>query len=780
MWNPRSLRLKTLGILGLLLCAVGALSFAASAWMLDSSLGEFEQRVAQERVARVASAIQQDVSARVRVASDYGFWDDAAAFMSEPDEKFLTVNFTAESLRNAQVAAVAFFGLDGHLHAGVEMREGRRETLDETRPLVQRMRDLVMDRALAGRSIGGDAKRWVDGRPLLMVFSPVRRTERLSPQLGWLVMLQGLDEANLRELSQTTGASFRLLPAAAGGAARADSAAQVSTAAAQITQPLRDALGESELLLQVDLPPALERQRQTGLLVLLLNSFVLVLLAGAAAVLLLDRLILRRLAEFARLARRHRGAGRARPGQAQAQRWPVQGQDELDELALALNGMVGSLDQARAELERDVRTDALTGLGNRRQLYEQIDQLLGQKARHRELTLALLLIDLDDFKLLNDSLGHELGNHLLVQTGQTLKKLVRASDVVTRLGGDEFALIYVAEKGELGVLSFVRRLQQALAQPVSYQDMEVTVTGSIGIAYLHAKPGQTINKDDLLRNAELAMYAAKRAGKGRYSLFNDALLGDVQERMLLEQQLRECLRQDQLEVWFQPILDVRTGEVAMFEALARWPLEGGYCSPARFIPVAEETGLINELGAAVARKVIAALPALLALDARHVVNVNLSPRQLMSRHLVEQMCSLVDGAGLSRDSIHFELTESALASNADFAKQQLDALAAAGFHLHLDDFGTGYSSLHRLQSLPFSTLKLDRSFVVMLGQGDARIARSIISLAEQLGLQVIAEGIETLEQQERLLDLGCHLIQGYLHAKPMPLPDLLAWLARRG
>jgi len=772
LWSRRSLRLKTLGILVLLLCVVGALSFAASAWMLDRSLAEFEQRAVSERVARVSSAIQQDVTARVRVASAYGFWDDAAAFMEQQDEKFLSVNFTVESLRNAQVSAVAFLALDGHLHAGVEMREGQRQLLDESRPLVQHMRALVMDPALAGRSIGGDAKRWADGQPLLMVFSPVRRAERLSPQVGWLVLVQVLDEPNLRELSQGAGVDFRFLPARAEALGAA--AAPVHNSAAQVTQPMRDALGVSELLLQVDLPPALERQRQTGLLVLLLNSFVLVLLAAAAAVLLLDRLILRRLADFARLARRQRHGAAAWP-----QHWPVQGQDELDQLALALNTMVSSLDQARDELERDVRTDGLTGLGNRRQLYEQLDHLLGQQARHRELTLALLLIDLDDFKLLNVSLGHELGNHLLVQTGRRLKELVRASDVVTRLGGDEFALIYVAEKGELGVLSFVRRVQQALAQPVSYQGLEVTVTGSIGIAYIATQAGQALNKDDLLRNAELAMYAAKRAGKGRYSLFNDALLGDVQERMLLEQQLRECLRQDQLEVWFQPIIDVRSGEVAMFEALARWPLDGGYCSPTRFIPVAEETGLINELGAAVARKVIAALPALLAVKARHVVNVNLSPRQLMSRHLVEQMCSLVDGAGLSRDSIHFELTESALASNADFAKQQLDALAAAGFHLHLDDFGTGYSSLHRLQSLPFSTLKLDRSFVVMLGEGDARIARAIISLAEQLGMQVIAEGIETEAQQQRLQELGCHLIQGYLHARPMPLDALLAWLAQR-
>jgi len=215
LWSRRSLRLKTLGILVLLLCVVGALSFAASAWLLDRSLAEFEQRAVSERVARVSSAIQQDVTARVRVASDYGFWDDAAAFMEQQDEKFLSVNFTVESLRNAQVSAVAFLALDGHLHAGVEMREGQRQLLDESRPLVQHMRALVMDPALAGRSIGGDAKRWADGQPLLMVFSPVRRAERLSPQVGWLVLVQVLDEPNLRELSQGAGVDFRFLPARA-------------------------------------------------------------------------------------------------------------------------------------------------------------------------------------------------------------------------------------------------------------------------------------------------------------------------------------------------------------------------------------------------------------------------------------------------------------------------------------------------------------------------------------------------------------------------------------
>ncbi|MCV2370115.1 bifunctional diguanylate cyclase/phosphodiesterase [Roseateles oligotrophus] len=776
MLNVRSLRLKTLGILVLLLCLVGTASFGTSAWLLVASLSEFEQTVATERLARVESALYQDAEARVRLTVDYAVWDDAARHLFQYDEQFLRSNFTFQSMGNAQTSSAVFLTTAGKLHSSVGFRAGQRISLAESSGLIESMRALVLNPVLVQKAVAGNAMRWIDGRPFLLVFSPVRGAEDGSPQVGWLVMAHAFDLDNLRELVQTTGASFEILQARAEASKGADLALQ-----ANLNKRLSDTFGPSDLVLRIDPPPPLDSQRRTGLLLLLSNTLLLVLLAAGAAVFLLDRLILKRLALFASMAlRQRRGESNATP-----QAWPVQGRDELDQLALALNGMMDNLGAARADLERDVRTDALTGLGNRRLLYEQLDHLMGQQGRHSELTVAVLLVDLDDFKLINDSLGHEAGNYLLQQIARTLEQLVRASDVVTRLGGDEFALIYVAENGELGVQQFVRRVQQAIALPLDYQGSVLTVTGSVGIAFANLDPGKekgagaTLDKDNLLRNADLAMYAAKKAGKGRYSFFADAMLGDVQQRMQLEQRLRECLRLDQLEVWFQPIIDVRSGEVAMFEALARWPLDGGYCSPERFIPVAEETGMITELGAAVARKVIEALPSLLAVSQAHVVNVNLSPKQLMNKQLVAQMCDLIDAAGLLRSSIHFELTESALAHNADFAKQQLDALAEAGFHLHLDDFGTGYSSLHRLQSLPFSTLKLDRSFVLMLGEGDERISKAIILLAEQLGMSVIAEGIETAEQQARLQALGCHLIQGYLNARPMPLAQLLLWLEQR-
>ncbi len=748
-----SLRQRILGVLTLLLCAVGAASFVASSVLMDRSLAAFEERAGRDQFARVDLGLRQEVDSLLRTVMDYGHWDEAAKHLAQLDPGFLRGIFTVEALGNLDVDYVAFLALDGQLHSSVDVRRGLIESLLITDPVVIETMARVLGVPPALRERGGDLKVWLNGGPVLLAFSPVRMRAAGSPTVGWVVMGREWNASRLSRLVQLTGSHFSLLNTHSG------------------SPGLVDALGASALHLVVETPQALEAQKTTGKRLLLANALVLVVLGVLAVVVLLDRLVLKRLGQFAQLARSQRSTDAAL-----LQPWPVRGNDELDDLALSLNTMVSALGAARQGLERDVRTDALTDLGNRRLLYEQLDHLLALQARQPDISLAVLLIDLDDFKLINDSLGHEAGDFLLVEIARALQQLVRASDVVVRLGGDEFALIYVAQADVLGVRRFAERVQETIAQTRIYQGSSLTVSCSIGVSYASGQ----VDKDSLIRNADLAMYDAKQLGKGRCSFYNDTMLGNVQERMLLEQQLRECLRLDQLEVWFQPIIDARTGQTPMLEALARWPLPGGgFCPPDKFIPVAEESGLITALGMAIANKVVAAMPALLALNPQQIVNINLSAKQLASTTLVLEMCALVDNHGVPRSCVHFELTESAVAKDVALAGQHMAALAQAGFHLHLDDFGTGYSSLHRLQTLPFSTLKLDRSFVIQLGQGDARIAKVILALGAELGMDVIAEGIETAQEHERLQALGCHFMQGYLHAKPMPLHAMLAWLVAR-
>lgn len=761
-----SLRTKMLFTLVLFLSAVGAIGFGVSAYLLNQSLNDFEQRSAASQFARVEAGLDQDVDALVRTAVDNAVWDDFAQYVSKPDPRFLEKVFSLESLKNIKVDSVALFTLDGGLHSSVDTAHGQRGTLSSDSNLVHSIQAALMTPAAQNLHLGGNLKLMVDGRPVLAGFCHVRGSDAAAANVGWLVLVRSLDSASMASLVQTTGSQLSI-----GARGQTD---PLPGGALQMHKVLTDTVGGRALQLNVVKQSGLDSQRNTGFLILLINALVLVTIAAVGAVLVFDRMILKRLTNFADKARDLQSA---KPGVIHA--WPVRGSDELDALALALNDMVAESERARNQLMLDVRTDSLTGLGNRKLLLEKLEHFLGLRKRQANpptLSIAVLLIDIDDFKIINDSLGHEAGNYLLKEIAYSLQVMVRASDVVTRLGGDEFALIFAADNDPLGVDQFATRVQKTVSKPRSFNGSVLTVSCSIGIAIATG----TSDKDSLLRDADLAMYASKAAGKGRHSFFQDVMLANVQERMVLEQQLRECLRMDELEVWFQPILDVRTNEVAMFEALARWPLSGGgFCPPDRFIPVAEESGLIHQLGADVARKVVQALPALRALNPNHIVNINMAPKQLMSKQMVHQMCALLDDAGLPRTSVHFELTESALANDADYASTQLDALVQAGFHLHLDDFGTGYSSLHRLRSMPFSTLKLDRSFVILMGNGDDRIARVIVTLAQQLGMDVIAEGIETAEQQAMLIALGCHFIQGYYHARPMPLPQLLQWLQDR-
>ena len=282
-----------------------------------------------------------------------------------------------------------------------------------------------------------------------------------------------------------------------------------------------------------------------------------------------------------------------------------------------------------------------------------------------------------------------------------------------------------------------------------------------------------------MRNADIAKYAAKAEGKNRCVFFTDQMYQRVQERMTMEQALRLAVTNESLEAWFQPVVELSTGRVVALEALARWLREDGYCPPDQFIPIAEESDLIRALGLLIAKKSMAALVVIRQTHPQITVGVNLSVRQLRSRQTLTRLCELVDGQHLPRDSVHFEVTESDVARDFLLLEEHLNLYVQAGFSLNLDYFGTGQSSLHRLQGLPVSTLKIDKSFVDLIDSGDERFVKTILLLSEQLGLAVIAEGVETAHQRDRLQALGCQFIQGYFYARPMPLPDLLKFLTNQ-
>jgi diguanylate cyclase (GGDEF)-like protein/PAS domain S-box-containing protein len=427
------------------------------------------------------------------------------------------------------------------------------------------------------------------------------------------------------------------------------------------------------------------------------------------------------------------------------------------------------------ELARLAYEDELTGLSNRAMLVDHIAHAL---ARAAEVGIgpSLIYVDLDDFKIVNDAYGHPYGDELLKQVAQRLTAETGSEDVVARLAGDEFAVLVNPAASVEQVFLLADRIAEAIGQPVVLSTGPVVdVTTSMGIRAW--KPGD-VSPEVFLRDADVAMYVAKAEGKGKRRVFSTAMHDAVVERHQLAQDLRAAIAEDQLWVALQPQVAVEDGRIVGVEVLARWehPTDG-LISPARFVPLAEDTGLIVDIGRWVLREgvnTVAALDEVPGLE--HVrVSVNVSSRQLAVDSFVPEIAALLAQSGINPARLILEITESALQADPDRCIAQLVELRAMGLAISIDDFGTGASSLSRLAGFPLDELKIDRAFIVDAAGGDPRglaMLRTIAALGRELGLEVVAEGVETLEQLACVRGSGAHLVQGFLYSRPLPFAEL--------
>ncbi|WP_217913477.1 putative bifunctional diguanylate cyclase/phosphodiesterase [Miltoncostaea marina] len=416
--------------------------------------------------------------------------------------------------------------------------------------------------------------------------------------------------------------------------------------------------------------------------------------------------------------------------------------------------------------------DALTGLPNRSLLHDRLELAFARAARtgHRP---AVLFLDLDHFKVVNDSLGHTAGDRLLVAVAGRLSAVLRPQDTLARLGGDEFVALVEDIGGEADALRVAGRLQAALVDPFDVDGAEVFASASVGIALAS---GPDASPESVVRDADAAMYRAKERGRGRSELFDERMLERAVHRLETESALRRAIAGDELRVAYQPILDLERGAIAGVEALVRWQHpQRGLVMPGDFIPLAEDTGLITELGAIVLESACRQARAWGAGAARPVsVSVNLSGRELGAPGFVRSVADTLDATGLDPALLCLEITESMLMVDLQATLGALADLRALGVRLAVDDFGTGYSALAYLKTFPVHELKIDRSFVAGLERDprDAAIVGTILALAEALGLSVVAEGVETEAQERRLRELGCRLAQGHRFARPALAEDI--------
>jgi diguanylate cyclase (GGDEF)-like protein len=465
--------------------------------------------------------------------------------------------------------------------------------------------------------------------------------------------------------------------------------------------------------------------------------------------------------------------------------------DELGKLALSFQEMAGNLEKSRVKVERLAYHDSLTGLPNRFRAHQTLHRMIAL-ARRENRRMAVLFLDLDNFKRVNDTLGHQVGDQLLMEMATRLQVVLRAEDVIhqeavhnapdvlARLGGDEFIVLLSNVGSSQDAAKVASRILDIMRLPFYFNDNEIYSGCSIGISLF---PGDGSDVDDLIKRADAAMYQAKEQGRNNYQFYSAAYNLAALEHISLEGRLRRALKNNELMLYYQPLVQASTGKIVGLEALLRWndPLEG-IIPPDRFIPVAEESGLILPVGEWVLREAGRQLSVWLAAGLTDAsVSVNVSAVQLQRQDLVTIVNQVLKDNGLHPWQLELEITETALMKIRPEVIGDLNAMRQKGVTVSLDDFGTGYSSLSLLQELPIGKLKIDKSFVrdMLVDPKDAAIVSAVLFIAKSLGLCSTAEGVETPEQAARLAEEGCDQLQGYLLCRPLPVAEMTEFLKSR-
>ncbi len=434
---------------------------------------------------------------------------------------------------------------------------------------------------------------------------------------------------------------------------------------------------------------------------------------------------------------------------------------------------VSQLKEAHLRMEELAYVDSLTGLANRVLFRDRLEQALKSLMRTGS-SAALLYLDLDEFKRINDSLGHDVGDAVLMKVAQTLRSCVRFQDTVARMGGDEFVILLTDVEGMEGASAVARKILLKMSNPINLLKNEILITPSIGITLA---PVDSLNADILLKNADMAMYKAKSSGRNNYQFFTEEMNAQVVDNLNIENDLRSALDQDQLYMKYQPKCDIKTKQLIGVEALLRWdhPTKGEM-SPEYFIPIAETAGLMIKLGNWVLKTACREIKALESMGMADInLAVNLSTRQFRDPELIAHIQNALNETGFKAIKLELEITETTLMDQIDHAIELLDQIKALGISLTIDDFGTGYSSLNYLKRLPIDTLKIDKAFITGIpdDKDDMEISSAVIAMAHKLGIKVVAEGVSTKAHWEFLEKNNCDIAQGYLMGKPMLTDELI-------
>lgn len=765
--SHRSLAVVTLKQVGAALVGAGFLFSGLGWWGMSRQFDRFDARQYRQDLDRVSMLLQRDADLMRGLVLDYATWDEAYEYVYGRNDAFITSNFTFPTLNQLQLHGLAVVSRTGRVQVALEWDISNDQDT-QAKPVSPEVVQWIVKEAKRNEQEPPNYYFvWIEQRPILISTAQIinhRNGQRSDARLYFIRYLDGSYHQLLQSL---TGASFGFTSA--------------TPAALPVTDNGREWVAQKEIApgmgICVKGGTRLAAERRGIFLLFVGNGLLLVLVSLAGIYAILQRRVLGRLNRFAQRA------VLVQQTHDHSIRWPVEGDDELDHLATALNQLQATVAQRQMELHQVAYSDSLTGLANRRSLLDYLTHLM-QEAPATGVH-ALILLDLDHFKKVNDTRGHQQGDELLVEVGHRLREFIAGKGMVARLGGDEFVLVVpqVAPDRDRAMHQAEQIAQAILARlvhPYDHVGREQGITASIGIS-LFEKGVENIH--DLLRQADLAMYRSKMAGRNGFYAFHPELQVAAQERAALEQELAQAIEQGQLQLYYQPQVTYDHRLIGL-EALVRWrhPRQG-WIAPAEFIPLAEETGLIVPLGhwgLTTACRQLAEWAAHPDWAGIHIA-VNVSANQLHREDFVPRLLAIMEQTGAHPQRLMLELTESVMLNHPDAVVQKMKTLTQLGIRFSLDDFGVGYSSLTYLKRLPLHQIKIDRCFVQQVHENtdDQGIAQMIIALGETLGFDVIAEGVESEAQRAFLAEHGCCAYQGYLFAPPLPVQELTAWMQRQ-
>ena len=719
--------------------------FYSARTVLSHSFASIETDAARQSIERVQKALQADLHQLDEVAEDYAFWDDVYDFVEHGTPGFVRNAFPRRSLNNIHVDMVWIVARTGQNVVQLATSDTLADGVSQLSPAMSaRLQGYAPMLTTPNGPMAPTTRllRMPEGA-MAVAARPIVRTSNPGPSAGTLVFGRYLNAELIARLQETSQSPVRVTlldergkPLLSVPQAVSDWLAAPGKGADLLVQTGDPAtLGSHVLLRDIDGHPLVVLSTTVSRAALQIGKrtitwVVAALMAGFALVVVLLVSLLNR-------SWRNRAA-------AQRQ-W-------LDH---------------RRKISRLERRDALTGLPNRLHLQRLLPRLLSRAARDGS-RLALLYLDLDHFKNVNDSLGHGIGDKLLAAVAERLRISVAAHDIVVRTGGDEFVVVATMLPDAAVVNSIAERIRDALAVPLVIDAVTLSVAPSIGISVY---PEDGCDPEQLLKHADIALYTAKDRGRGNHQFYTPEMNARLRERLELERALRQALDNNELSIEYQPCFDLQTLRTVSLEALIRWRTAAGvYIPPSRFIPIAEQSNLIMEIGAWVLRQVCLQLSEWQRERLPLVpVSVNISVRQFERTPLASVVSGLAQELGIDASLLHFEITESAAMQNSQQQLGSLQALRNLGSRILIDDFGTGYSSLSYLKHLPIDTLKIDRAFVrdMAADANDAAIVRAIVGVAKSLGLLLVAEGIESAEQLDCLRKLGCECGQGFYFSAPL-------------